>query len=112
MLSHFLTGDLLKVYKVRGGRKLRYSDMRRELLKYYKEQKIGTRSFWRKQLSNVVLDHEEEYDIFAMRISELAKLAYPKDKRERKMQVRNYFFNHHSSSIVTKITDAERTYKA
>ena len=44
-LASFLSGDLLKVYKVRGGRKLKYSKMKEELLEYYKKQNIGTRKY-------------------------------------------------------------------
>ena len=88
MLCKFLSDDLLKVYEVKGGRKLKYNTMKQELLNYYKKQKIGGTSYWRKQLREATLKDDEGYDIFGMRITELASLAYPKYKKESAFQLR------------------------
>ena len=45
MLSKFLSGDLMKVYNIRGGRRLRYTNMTEELSTYHRKQKIGGRSY-------------------------------------------------------------------
>ena len=111
MLAKFLSDDLLKVYEVRGGRKLKYNKMKEELLTYYKKLKIGGISYWRKQLKEATLKDDEGYDIFGMRIAELANLAYPKDKKESASQLRHCFLDNLPITIRNKITDAERTKK-
>ena len=112
MLSRFLTGDLLKVYEVRGGRKLRYEAMKVELLAYYKKQKIGGKTYWRKELSDTIPAQDENYDIFGMRLAELAELAYPSNKKECATHLRRCFLKALPPTIRTKISDAERALKA
>ena len=112
MLSSFLTGELLKVYEIRGGRKLKYRKMKDELVKYYKDKKIGSRSYWKKQLESAALQVDETFDLYGMRLVELANLAYPKDKKDCATQVRKQFLKALPPYIVTKITDAERASNA
>ena len=49
-LAEFISGDLLTVFNARGGIKLKYNDMKAQLLDYYKKQKVGSKSYWKKQL--------------------------------------------------------------
>ena len=112
MLSKFLSGELLKVYEARGGRRMKYRKMKDELIKYYKEKKIGSRKYWRKQLDNASLENDETYDLFSMRLVELANLAYPKDKKDCALELRKSFLKSVAPYILTKIKDAERASKA
>ena len=112
MLSTFLTGDLLKVYEVRGGRKLRYDKMKRELLAYYKKQKIGGKRYWRKQLDNATIEDGEGLDIFGMRLAELARLAYPNDDKECASHLRSRFLKVIPENILNKILESECARKA
>jgi len=111
-LGEFLEGKLLKVYNVKGGRKLRYTNMKEELLSYYKKKKVGGRRYWRKQLSCAFPEDDEGYDIFGMRLLELAELAYPNDKKECALQLRQQFLDAIPSHIAATILDGERNLKA
>lgn len=112
MLSKFLSGDLLKVYEVRGGRMLKYTDMKKQLLEYYRKQKIGGKSYWREELAGATPGVDEGYEIFGMRLTELAELAYPNNKKECASHMRKQFFEALPSTICSKITDAERALRA
>jgi hypothetical protein len=50
-LADFLDGDLLTVYHVRGGRKLKYSEMKRQLLDYHRSHRVGGKRYWRQELA-------------------------------------------------------------
>ena len=112
MLSKFLSGELLKVYEIRGGRRLKYSKMKAELLQYYKQQKIGSKTYWRKKLTSATKQDDETYDLFGMRMIEMASLAYPKDKKESAAQLRHNFLKNIPPNIAGKIQDAERASNA
>ena len=112
VLASFLKGELLKIYEIRGGRKLKYKKMKEELVKYYKDKKIGSKSYWKKKLSEVHPESSESYDLFGMRLIEVAKLAYPNSKKESAQEVRKVFLKNLPPFIVAKMTDAERASKA
>ena len=46
----FLEDKLLQIYQVKGGRKVKYSEMKRILLNYNKKNKVEGTDYWRKQL--------------------------------------------------------------
>jgi hypothetical protein len=111
-LAEFLEGDLFTVYNVRGGRKLKYDVMKKELLSYFKKRKVGGKKYWRKQLSEATLEDGEGLDIYGMRLIKLAELAYPTDKKESASQLRQHFFRTIPSTVTTKVLDAERALRA
>ena len=110
-LAQFLNGDLLKVYNARGGRRLSYEEMKTELLQYYRKQRIGGRSYWRKEFSQAIPNEGEDCDIFGMRLTDLAEKAYPDDKKECALQLRTRFLSVVPSNVAVKVKDAERTIK-
>jgi hypothetical protein len=111
-LAKFLNGDLLQVYKIRGGRTLKYKEMKKQLLQFYKKQKVGSTSFWKKELSHAFPEPDEKLDIYGMRLIELAKFAYPKSSSDSARQLRKHFLETIPSAMTTKIADAERTLRA
>jgi len=111
-LSEFLTGDLRKVYDLKGGRRLKYSEMRKLLLEFYRKQKIGGKTHWRKLLSETTMNEDESYEIFGMRLADLVERAYPRDAKQAAKQLRSHFLSALPVSVVSKINDAERTLKA
>ena len=111
-LSSFLTGELLKVYEIRGGRRMKYSKMKSELLQYYKQQKIGSKTYWRKKLNATTKADDETYDLYGMRLIEIGNLAYPKDQKECAAQLRQIFFKNVPRHIINKVQDAERANNA
>lgn len=110
-LAKFLTAELLEVYKVKGGRKLKYKDMKQELLEWYKRQRIGGKSYWRGQLEKA-RPSGEAIDIYGMKLVELARKAYPKDKRECAKRLRKHFLQTVAPEVAEKIQDAERVLRA
>lgn len=108
-LSKFLTGDLLKVFEAKGGRKLKYSSMKRELLEYYKKKKVGGKSYWKNELKIAKPLLDEGCDLYGMRLTELAQLAYPGNKKECARHLRKKFLSSVPSDVSSKIKDAEST---
>lgn len=110
-LSKFLDGDLLRVFNAVGGACVKYRDMKKELISYYKSQKLGGTSFWKRELLNSELEHSEPLRIFGLRLSNIAKKAYPRNKKESAKQLRTKFLEAIPSSISTKILNSERMMK-
>ena len=111
-LEQFLTGDLLNVYKICGGRRLKYDQMKERLLTHFKKQKIGGRAYWRRKFEEASPKPEETLDLFGMRLMELAELAFPKSPREAAKMLRQTFLSQIPQKIREKISDMEKVMKA
>lgn len=111
-LADHISGELLTVYNARGGRKLKYNEMKKELLDYYKKQKVGSKKYWRKQFYEARPEANENYDIYGMRLVELAGHAFPTDKKESAQQLREHYLKTLPSIITSKVKDAERSVRA
>lgn len=107
MLSKFLDGNLLKAYHIRGGRRLKYPAMKDELMQFYRKQRIGGKAYWKEQLSNACPEPDENWDIYGMRLSEFASLAYPTNKKECAKHLRCAFLNNVHPAIKAKILGVE-----
>ena len=101
----------MKVNNIRGGRRLRYTKMKQVLLTY-RMQKIGGRSYWRKELAASLPEEEESYDIYRLRLTELANRAYPSDTKECAFHLRECFLRTLPSQIRNKILDTELAQRA
>lgn len=108
-LSTFLTGELLEIFVAKGGRRLKYSRMKEELLAYYRKQKIGGRTYWRSKLETAVPQPQENYNVFGAKLVEIAELAYPGNKKESAIQVRKQFLKSVPSHIASKVEESELT---
>ena len=106
VLESFLSGELLQIFKIRGGRRLKFTEMKEHLLRYYKEQRIGTRKYWRRKLDEMIPEPAEPFDMFGLRLLETAKLGYNRSS-EAAEAVRKPFLNQLPEYIKTKIKDAE-----
>lgn len=111
-LGNFIDGELLQLYKIKGGRKVKYDDMKTELLKFYKKVRTGGKSYHRGQLNEATLNTNEALDMYGMRLMEMAKLAYPHSTSESAKHLRKQFMATIPTSIATKITDVELAMKA
>lgn len=111
-LSKFIDGELLQVYNIHGGRKLKYEDMKTVLVKWYRKQKVGGRGYWRTQLETAQMRAGEPLDIYGMRLAEFSQRAYPKLQAEGARQLKKKFLESISPRIASRIRDAERTLKA
>ena len=110
-LEQFLTGELLNVYHVCGGRKIRYGRMKEKLLNYYKKQKIGGRSYWKKEFEAASPKTSESLYLFGMRLTELAERAFSKSPHESAKKLREQFLSQIPVKVAEKIVDMERTLK-
>ena len=63
-------------------------------------------------MESAVPEDGEDLDLFGLRLTELAKLAFPKDAKECAAQLRNAYLKAIPPSIVSKILDVERAQKA
>jgi hypothetical protein len=86
--------------------------MKTELLNYSKKQKVKGKKHWRRELREATPEVGEKWDIYGMRLIEIAELAYPDDKKECAMQLRQRFLESSPPSVTAKIYDAERALKA
>ena len=111
-LEAFLQGELLEVYKVSGGRRIKYKKMKEKLLEFRKKSKVGSKSHWRTQLLGCSLNYGESLDLYGMRLLGIAELAFPKSPKECAAQVRQQFLNTIPGNIRSRILDAERAMKA
>lgn len=112
MLAKFLSGDLLRVFDIRGGRRLKFPAMKEQLLQYYRGLKIGGKSYWQQELASASPEPDESLDIFGMRLAEIAEMAYPSDKKECARHLRNSFLKSIHPSIQSRILDHEAGLKA
>lgn len=111
-LSEFLDDELLALYKVRGGRNLKYEDMKTHLLDYYKKQKIGGKKYWRRKFEEATVESDEQWDLYGLRLMEMAELAFPSDKKECATQLRERFLKTLPPVVTSKVLDTERAMKA
>ena len=111
-LEAFLTGDLLNVYKVCGGRRLKYRQMKERLLSYYKKQKIGGKTYWKKQFDGATPNFNESLDLFGIRLKELAEMAFPKSTKECAEHLRKHFLTNIPTRTYEKILELEKGMKA
>lgn len=111
-LADYLEGDMLTVFKHRGGKKLPYEKMKQELLDYYKKHKSHGRRHWRRELSDASPELDEKLDLYGLRIMQMAELAYPDDKKECALQLRQHFMASISPSISQMLQGAERSMRA
>ena len=111
-LGNFIDCKLLEVYNIKSGRKLEYYSMKEDLLGWYKKQKLGGKSYWRKEFQSAKPKGEEAYDMYRLCLVESAKLVYPDSRRsEGARQIRAHFLNTIDSSISQRIADAELAYR-
>ena len=106
VLGTLLKGEMLKIFEIRGGRNVKYSSMKKYLLSYYKDKCVGTKKYWREKLETLSPEPEEPFDIFGLRLLEVAKMAYSK-KNEAAEAVRKPFLRQMPSHVRSRITDAE-----
>ena len=112
VLAKFLTGDLLKVYYAKGGHRMRYQELKRILLKYYKKNKVAGRTHFREEFLNASPEPDEAYDIYGIRLADLAERAFPDDPKMRAKQLRTQFLQVLPETMQQKIEDTERSLRA
>ena len=106
VLASFLKDELLQIYEIKGGLRVKYGKMRKYLLAYYQEKKIGTRKYWKAQLEDMAPEVDEGYDMFGLRLLGVAKRAYA-SRGEAAEEVRKPYLRRMPAHIKAKIADAE-----
>ena len=111
-LEKFLQNELLTVYKISGGRKLKYRDMKKELLAWFRKQRIGGKVYWQEQFDGARPEANEALDLYGLKLIKLAQLAYPKLRGEREKKLKKKFIESIDATISEKVRDADRMVKA
>lgn len=111
-LSNFIDGKLLDVYNIRGGRKLKYSKMKKELVTFFEKQEIGGKKYWREKFHNENPSRFESLDLYGMRLVEIFQVAYPRIQTERSEDLKDHFLNTIPGNIAEKVRDAMRLMRA
>jgi hypothetical protein len=79
-LGDFLSGEVKEVYSRLCTSSCQYSYLKTELLRWYKTQKIGKRSYWRRELRKVTIEPGEKLYLYGMRLMNMAQQGYENDK--------------------------------
>ena len=90
-LAEFLPPELKECYDAYGGGRLKYRDMREELLKWYNRQERYGSRYWREQLTATSMNKGETLKVYALRLHEIGRKAYPHDLRKLIGEVRHQF---------------------
>ena len=78
-------------HDVLGGPRLKYRAMKNELLIWYKSQERHGSRYWKTQLMEATMKSEEPLKVYALRLQELARKAYPHSEMERVRELRHHF---------------------
>ena len=81
-LGRFLEGDVKTAYNAVGGPRIKYRDMRDELLSWYKSQQVGRNAMRRSELKQASMRNGETFKLYCMRLEEMASRAFPTDRSE------------------------------
>lgn len=111
-LGDFLSGELKEIFEIRGGRTVRFDEMKDHLLQHHKKQKIGGKQYWRRQMAEAEVKSNEGYDMLGLRLMEMAERAYPSDQKECAARLREHYLRLIPQTVVRKIEDTERALKA
>ena len=79
-LGDFLSGEVKEVYSRLCTSSCQYSYLKSELLRWYRTQKIGKRSYWRRELRKASLEPGEKLYLYGMRLMNMAQQGYDNDK--------------------------------
>jgi hypothetical protein len=90
-LANFLPPDIKKYYDVLGGRRLRYPDMKAELISWYKFHNGKDTKYWRDQLRNTRMKTEESLKCYGLKLKDIGQKAFPNSDRECLRELRHHF---------------------
>ena len=90
-LSNFLPPEMEEYYNALGGHRLRYQDMKSELIAWYRTQKVGGAKYWREQLRDAHMHPGESLKLYGLRLRELGQKSYPHDDDECVREIRHQF---------------------
>ena len=107
-LRKYLKGELRDIYDILGGREVSYPDMRYELLRWYKEEKVGGKQYWRNQLKDAKPKSGESLQLYGLRLKDIASRAYSTDKVECARQLRNAFLETVPEDFADEVNQVEQ----
>ena len=107
-LKHFLPDEMEQYYDALGGRRLKYKNMKAELLKWYKARKRGGARYWREQLRDTEMRPGEELRLYGMRLLEIGQKAYPDSDRECVKEVKYHYLNSVPKAFADYVRQSEQ----
>lgn len=90
-LVGFLPDAMKTYYTALGANRLRFPDMKRELMLWYNTQERHGTRHWKGQLREMTMTAGESLKVYAMRLQEISCKAYPKHEPERIRELRHQF---------------------
>lgn len=102
-LSEFLPSSMLEYYSALGGHKLKYPDMKKELISWYNRQEKLDARHWRVKFTEEKMKNNEPLKVFALRLQETSNKAFPRSDRERERELKHKFLETVPSSFARHI---------
>lgn len=90
-LVEFLPVKMQEYYHVIGGSRLRYSQMKEELQRWYRSQEKHSARHWRSQLMTETMNEGESLKVYGLRMMEISTRAYPHDEGNRLRELRHRY---------------------
>ena len=110
-LGRFLVGEVKDAYDAVGGPLLRYTEMKGELLQWYRSQQVGRTYKRRADLAQACMKDGETFKLYCMRLEKLANRAYPHDVSEAAKQLRRRFLRTVPRWFAKSVEKREETQK-
>jgi hypothetical protein len=108
-LRDFLPAEMRNFYEVLGGRRLKYHDMKEELTRWHKSQRVGGTQYWREQLKEAKMNPSDTLRLFGTRLREMGHKAYPHSSRECLKEMRRVFLREVPRNFARRILENEDT---
>ena len=92
-LANFLPAEMRSHFEAVGGRRLRYDDMKAEMISWYKSHKNRNTKYWRDQLASAQMNSGESLKLYAIRLLKLGQKAYPHSDYDCLREIRQHYLD-------------------
>lgn len=107
-LGEYLTGRAKQVYEAVEGSRMKYSNLKDELLDWYRSEKTSSRSRGETEFEKANMSSSDTLKIYALRLERLAAKAYPDSLRERERQLCRKMWSSAPRAFVKVMNESER----
>ena len=108
-MGRFISGELRDAYDALGGPRLKYRNMKRELLQWYKTQRVGRTHQYQTELRTLSMKQRESLKLYCMRLQEVAQRAYPHDDKECVKQMKKRLMRTAPAAFLERMEKKEET---
>lgn len=90
-LREFLPSPMREYYEALGGPKMKYEKIKAQLQSWYRRQERHGSRHWRNKLNEASMKPGEPLKVYALRLHEMSRKAYPNDDSLRTRELRHKF---------------------